>query len=223
MAKKTSVLEYFDKNLSEEYPLFGFEKKIIRGAFGDVRGKKAVDVGCGTGNYLHLFSGCKEVYGLDFSPERVREAAKKNKGLKNLRTLVGDAASVPFEDNYFDFVFSRGVIQHIPSASARAKAFKELYRILKPRGKLVFGFDNRFRIESGDVRGWSYFIKKYSPFDVVRILKKEGFKIKAVYGLDYEILPLKKLGIRTASLNKALHKAPLFRYFGHKVLIYAEK
>jgi len=221
--EKLIVEKYFDENLSENYYLFNFEKKLIKELLGSVKDKKCIDIGCGTGNYLNLFNGSKESYGVDFAKERVKEAIKKNKAIKKLKIFQADASEIPFEDEYFDIIFTREVIQHIPSANNRKKAFNELHRLLKKEGKLIFEFDNKFRLMGADIKGWNYFIRKYSPFEVISILEKKGFIIKKVYGLEFELLPLKKLGIRVHFLNKLLFNAPFFKYFAHKIIIYAEK
>jgi len=50
----------------------------------------------------------------------------------NLRRI--DAESLPFEDNYFDIVYSWGVIHHSEDTE---KIIKEILRVLKPGGKFL--------------------------------------------------------------------------------------
>ncbi|MEQ1922849.1 MAG: class I SAM-dependent methyltransferase, partial [Pyrinomonadaceae bacterium] len=50
------------------------------------------------------------------------------------RIEQASALDLPFDDNFFDIVFSHGVLHHIPEID---KAQAELYRVLKPDGKLI--------------------------------------------------------------------------------------
>lgn len=44
---------------------------------------------------------------------------------------IGDVEVLDFEDNFFDIVYSYGVVHHTPDTS---RAIRELYRVLKPGG-----------------------------------------------------------------------------------------
>lgn len=51
--------------------------------------------------------------------------------------LICDNQNLPLRENCFDAVISIGVIHHFASAKRRMKALEELYRILKPGGKML--------------------------------------------------------------------------------------
>ncbi len=53
---------------------------------------------------------------------------------------VTDSESLPFKDNYFDFIYSWGVIHHTPNTQ---KAIDEIYRVLKPSGEICVMLYNR--------------------------------------------------------------------------------
>jgi ubiquinone/menaquinone biosynthesis C-methylase UbiE len=50
------------------------------------------------------------------------------------RFVHHDAESLPFEDNSFDLVYSNGVIHHTPNT---ANAVSEIYRVLRPGGRVI--------------------------------------------------------------------------------------
>jgi len=92
---------------------------------------KVLDDGCGGGRYsLALKSlGCKNVTGIDISPDSVKLAKKMNPYTsKEVKFLQGSVLELPFEDESFDFVFSNGVLHHTTSTE---KGLDEIYRVMK--------------------------------------------------------------------------------------------
>ena len=51
--------------------------------------------------------------------------------------MACDNQTLPFRESCFDAVISVGVIHHFASAKRRTKALEELYRILRPGGKML--------------------------------------------------------------------------------------
>jgi arsenite methyltransferase len=75
------------------------------------------------------------VTGIDMTPamlDRARRAAAEM-GAANVRFVEGQAETLPFDDASFDVVISNGVIDLIPDKDA---VFDELYRVLRPGGRL---------------------------------------------------------------------------------------
>ena len=60
----------------------------------------ALDVGCGPGLVMELFSPAFDVKGMDLDPEMVRTA--RGRGMDVIR---GDALAIPFENGSFDVVY----------------------------------------------------------------------------------------------------------------------
>jgi SAM-dependent methyltransferase len=68
--------------------------------------------------------------------EAMLEKARANvvkSGFRNVKLVKGDATKMPIEDASLDVVTSNGVINLVPDKS---KAFQEIYRVLKPGGRL---------------------------------------------------------------------------------------
>jgi ubiquinone/menaquinone biosynthesis C-methylase UbiE len=101
-------------------------------AEGDLRGRRVLDVGCGTGQLATALAdqGAK-VWGVDASPEmleRARERPGRGVGLK-----LGRAEALPFRDGWFERTVMRLVVHHVD----RPRALPELARVLAAGGKAV--------------------------------------------------------------------------------------
>lgn len=71
-----------------------------------------------------------KVFGIEYSREQLLIAERKS--LANLLFIPGDAHELPFEDNCFDVVYCRYVLEHVKNP---LQVLKEMYRVLKPNGK----------------------------------------------------------------------------------------
>ena len=104
-----------------------------------------LDVGIGTGNLAIpalLRWPSVRVTGIDASSEMAgsalaiaedRLSAATARGRLEVRTAFADA--LPFEDGSFDAAMSSFVFQLVPS---RARAFREVHRVLRPGGTLAY-------------------------------------------------------------------------------------
>lgn len=99
-------------------------------------GMKIADIGCGTGLYTReLCAKGAIVTGVDISPEMLAIAAEKTKDFASqVKFVEGDAASLSFDDNSFDMVFSITAMEFFEEPRA---CLHEMYRILRPGGHMV--------------------------------------------------------------------------------------
>ena len=90
---------------------------------------KLLEVGCGRGDFLRGFirSGI-QCYGVDQS-----DIAKKICPEAEIR-LADLEGKIPFEDNFFDVVYSKSVIEHFYYPD---NLFTEIHRVLKPGGLVI--------------------------------------------------------------------------------------
>lgn len=105
-------------------------------------GESLLDVGCGTGGVtipgkLRVGPG-GEAAGVDPSPAMIAVAQRKaqRKGLQ-IDFRVGVIEALPFPDASFDVVTASLMIHHLPSDDLQRKGFAEIYRVLKPDGRLL--------------------------------------------------------------------------------------
>jgi len=120
-----------------------FETTFIK-HFGDhSKSKKYLDIGCGGGILSEeMAKRGFNVTAIDLSPASIetakQHAAKMN--VTNINYLVGNAYSLPFENESFDAVIMSDVLEHIHDLP---KAIIEISRVLTPNGIFVFDTVNR--------------------------------------------------------------------------------
>jgi len=95
--------------------------------------KKILDCGAGGPDpKLTLFyENGFETYGIDISDDQIKESKDfcEREGI-DLNIIKGDMRNIPFESEYFSFVFSYNSIFHL-SKKDTGIAIKEIFRVLK--------------------------------------------------------------------------------------------
>jgi len=107
---------------------------------GELRpGERVVDLGCGAGTDSFIAASQVgpggRVIGIDMTDamlDKARVAARKA-GLAQLEFRHGFLEELPIEDGWADVVISNGVVNLCPD---KAMAFGQIYRILKPGGRM---------------------------------------------------------------------------------------
>jgi len=112
------------------------ENRYALSEFGDLKGKKLLDLGCGAGETSVYFAlRGAEVYACDLGEEFLELARSlADKFDVKLQLAQVDARSLPYESDCFDFVFGNGILHHVELVPAA----KEIRRVLKSGGKAVF-------------------------------------------------------------------------------------
>lgn len=99
----------------------------------DTRDKRVLDVGCGRGGNaaaLARYFGAAEVVGLDLSAPAIA-SARRTIDTPRVTFVVGDALSLPFEEQRFDVITNIESAQHYPD---KGRFFDEVRRVLIPGG-----------------------------------------------------------------------------------------
>ena len=133
--------EYFDE--IEEYR-YTVEPEIFSFAqFSRFCDQKVLEVGVGAGtDFLQWVRSGAKAYGVDITEEAVRhvEHRLEHYGLYAEEIRVADAENLPYEDEYFDLVYSFGVIHHSPDT---VKALEEIIRCTRRGGRIKVMVYNR--------------------------------------------------------------------------------
>lgn len=111
---------------------------------------KILDAGGGTGKWSIYFAKMgHEVYLLDISKPMLSVASEvinREKLNNNIKIFHGSIDNLPFEDGYFDVVFSdRNPISHCGKKEVSYKAISEYYRVIKQGGIVIASVLNRMR------------------------------------------------------------------------------
>jgi demethylmenaquinone methyltransferase / 2-methoxy-6-polyprenyl-1,4-benzoquinol methylase len=103
------------------------------------KGAHALDLCCGTCDWTIALSqevgSLGKVVGLDFSENMLKVGREKitKKNLDNVELFHGNAMDLPFMDNQFDYVT---IGFGLRNTADYKKVLKEIYRVLKPNGKI---------------------------------------------------------------------------------------
>lgn len=119
------------------YPPEYYKKRLRKVGF---TGKttKLLDAGCGGGYWAAAAANFnREVYGIDATKKYLAVAEEIQRSLKitNCKLEIGKIESLPYPDNHFDFIISYCVWMY----TDRPKSLQEMYRVLKPGGKIYLG------------------------------------------------------------------------------------
>ena len=96
------------------------------------KGVNCLNAGCGVGWSEYLFNENRDVNRIDVDLSLAVESAYHNtRHINNVVVAQADIFALPFRNNYFDIIFSNGVLHHTKNAK---NAFGTLCRHLRPGG-----------------------------------------------------------------------------------------
>jgi len=142
---------------------------------GDIRGKKVLDFGCGSGWFSHKLSKKgATVSGIDNSPKWIKLCKSQKLESKKLKFFLsrGDNMKI-FKGSNFDVIIANMVFLNMPSKAMLERSFREIGRTIKKGGTFIFSDIHPYTIiaprtnikVSSSMQGFSNF--------------KEGFKFKS--------------------------------------------
>ena len=101
-----------------------------------VRGRKAIDFGCGTGRSTRFLRELGfEAVGVDIAEDMIKKAREIDP--RGDYRLMADGSLSEFEDDTLDLVLSVFTFDNIPSTDQKVRLFGELGRLLREHGRIV--------------------------------------------------------------------------------------
>jgi len=103
----------------------------------DFAGREVLEIGLGQGaDGMQIIDRGGIYHGIDLTEASVNRVKCRFQFFKKqFKTIQeGDARSIPYPENYFDIVYSHGVIHHSPEIE---DIVREIHRVLKPGGLAV--------------------------------------------------------------------------------------
>ena len=204
-------VEDWQNKISSGKALVSFFRERV-GAIGN---KRILDVGFGSGGIAIAFNRAgAEMYGVDVDPE-LQDIAERNIAANNAKAefKIYNGVDLPFSDNYFDYVTSFSVLEHV---SFPDKLLNEVLRVLKPKGRILLTLPNKYYPK--ETHTLTYFVSYmprrltdlylkilkrsplkhdnlhfYSYFDVLKMLKKTNYRYELLYKNLDKISSFKKL------------------------------
>ena len=157
-----------------EHKVLQLKKQGEKGIF------NLLDIGCGDGT-TEIFiqknmPECK-VTAIDISQKSIEAAGVKN--IPNTNFLLFNGIDIPFATNSFDVVFIAAVLHHI-EFSLHQTLIKEMYRVLKPGGRLYIFEHNPFNPITRHLVNTCEFdanARLLNPGYTKKLLKLAGFNV----------------------------------------------
>ncbi len=148
------------------------EKPALKSVVGGVKNKRVLDLGCGPGILTDYFrrKGAK-ISGVDISKKEIEIARSEFKGID---FKVASAYKLPYPPNTFDMVISSWVIHYLDLD----RALKEVRRVLKKGGFLVFSTNNPLQEVTQHKKRLPRFIREFHDYF------KEGVRSSYWWGYD---------------------------------------
>jgi ubiquinone/menaquinone biosynthesis C-methylase UbiE len=148
---------------------------------------RALEIGCGPGRLMRPMSRhFGEIHGIDVSDEMIARACEKLRGISHAHahhTSGSDLSLFPAE--YFDFIYSYAVLQHIPSAEVVMSYLRETVRVLRPGG-----------LARLQINGLPKTSRAYTTWEGVRIgadeirafTQEQGVRLLSLTGVDTQYM-----------------------------------
>lgn len=192
-------------------------------------GSKLLDIGCGTGLLLKAAaSGGLTVFGIDISQKAV-EFSQKAVPTATILCSVGE--ELPFENNFFDYIFFGGTLEHFIDPD---KGLAEAVRVAKHDATFLIVVPNknywlwRVRGDSGthqkelkelllDFNGWEEMFKKHGLVPVKVYQDPWPYKSVAIFKFKNPWRIMRRLAYRIIWLFVPLRHTYQFAFVCKKI------
>jgi SAM-dependent methyltransferase len=184
-------------------------------------GNSLVEIGAGFGRLAPSYVGKYAHIHLVEPASNLREAARAALG-DEIEYHEASAEALPFADSSLDAALMVRVFHHLGNPEA---ALKEIHRVLRPGGLLVFNFSNkrnikrvlRYAVRRGespftrDIEQYHESLLGHHPRYVDDLLRSAGFSVKARYSVGMADKLVSALPFLHGIVRPSL---PVSRFFG---------
>jgi ubiquinone/menaquinone biosynthesis C-methylase UbiE len=133
------LTKFYDRLVEGPMSVLRMRQGVLN-CLGDLAGKSALDVGCGTGTFVIMMKQAypnSDISGLDGDPNILDIARTKAAGLgMNIHFSQAMSYAMPYPDGSFDFVVTSLMLHHL-SKDSKQKTAAEMFRVLKCGGQLI--------------------------------------------------------------------------------------
>jgi len=150
------------------------------------RDRLGLDAGCGFGRHIYHAAACgAEMVGMDFS-RAIDSTHRNTRHLRNVYLVQGDIYAPPFAEGVFDFMYSIGVLHHLPDPQL---GLASLTPLLRPGGRAFIWVYSKSRRVTNALLELVRVVTTRLPHPVVNALSFVGAAVDQ-YGfvLPYQIL-----------------------------------
>ena len=138
------------------------------------------------GLYPAMNRKSKYIFGMDLSMRILLDVTTSH---PDIMSLCADVRRLPFADGVFDYVVSNSTLDHFTRDDEIVSALQEVYRILRPGGRVILTLDNpvnpvlalRRLLPFGFLRQLGllpYYVgRTYSPWQLRRVLERLGMEV----------------------------------------------
>jgi|SRR5271157_702933 len=166
-------------------------------------GERVLEVGFGSGlSFLNLHDLYREIWGIDLTASTEAIAALFRKEEVETHLQNGNVHKMTYPDNYFDSVLLISILEHL-EPEGQVPAFREIARVLKPGGQVVYGTPVErpfmvflFHLLGVNIREHHFSTEKEISAAADQVLERQNvFQLKGLGGLAgpiYEIGHFKK-------------------------------
>jgi ubiquinone/menaquinone biosynthesis C-methylase UbiE len=174
----------------------------------DVKDKSVLEIGLGQGaDSMQLINRGAIYHGIDLTEESVRRVKERfqlfDKPYREVQ--VANAEQIPYSDNYFDLVYSHGVIHHSPRIES---IVAEIYRVLKPGGQAVIMLYHKhsynYHISISVLRRMGLMMLVPFPFLAKIVSRLTGESVERINRHRYH---LKKEGFSYFKMKNFIHRS----------------
>lgn len=200
-----------DKKFYEQYDDFRYrtEGHILKELDKiDFKNKRVLEIGLGQGaDSMQIIKRGAIYYGIDLTEESVKRLTERFRlfELPYQEVVKANAQQIPYADNFFDIVYSHGVIHHSPEIE---KIVSEIYRVLKPGSQAVIMLYHKnsfnYYISIALLRRAGLILLLLFPFLAKLVSRLTG---ESVDRINRHRKNFKQVGWKYFSMKEFLHKS----------------